>query len=151
MKRLITLMMLATALSAVKAQHMMIDKGTDSPEIIELDKLDKITFNGTAVSVRLTDGHTSSGSMGEIKRISFGDFTSVENITEEKKIIEHISCNAIGLSCNAGTIITIYDIIGTQVAKTELDADNGFIGISHLPKGIYILKAGNRTAKFIKR
>ena len=151
MKYFFTTLLLATCLSAT-AQHMLIDKGGDSNEVVALDDLKKITFNGTTVNVEQTDGTKSSSSMGEINRIYFGDFTSIdETRPQSRELISYITREDIAINCTAGTLVTFYDVIGAQVISIRLKNDRETISISHLPKGIYIVKANDKTAKILKR
>lgn len=153
MKRIyiILLVIIASSLPAA-AQQMLVDKGNDSNEIVNLENLKRITFNGTTVNIEQTDGTTSSADMGEISRIYFGDFSAIDDIKpQSKELISYLSSEAIAINCEAGTIVTIYDVIGSQVASMRLKSEGGMIGIAQLPKGIYIIKANDRTAKFIKR
>ena len=90
--------------------------------------------------------------MGAIDRISFSNYNSIKNIEDNKiGLLSYISSDEIAVNCNAGDVIRIFDVVGTQIICVCQRADNGIIGISQLPKGIYIIKANDRTAKFIKR
>jgi hypothetical protein len=50
--------------------------------------------------------------------------------------------------------IVIYDVSGraqkTAHRKSEIGKSEIEIDVSHLPNGVYFLRAGNRTAKFVK-
>lgn len=152
MKYIYTILFLISAALPAAAQQMLVDKGGDSDEIVNLENLKRITFNGTTVNIEQTDGTTSNASMGEINRIYFGDFTSVDDVKPMgKDLISHISSQAIAVNCEAGTRVTIYDVIGSMVMDVELKKQNSIISIAELPKGIYIIKANDRTAKFLKR
>ena len=151
MKYFFTTLLLATCLSAT-AQHMLIDKGGENNEVVGLDNLKKITFSGTTVNIEQTDGTKSSSSMGEINRIYFGDFTSIdETRPQSRELISYITREDIAINSPAGTLVTIYDVIGAQVISIRLKNDGETISISHLPKGIYIVKANDKTAKILKR
>lgn len=151
MKKIFTLLLFFTALP-VAAQQMLVDNGTDNPQIINFDEFDKITFSGTTVNIRLTDGSMSSSEMSDINRIIFGDYTGVDNIdSERKELVTYISCDAIAINSEAGTDVKIFNLIGTQIISTRLEAYGGKISIANLPRGIYIVKAGTRTTKIVKR
>jgi hypothetical protein len=53
----------------------------------------------------------------------------------------------------AGGDIAVYNIAGQTVAVETLHATflQGTINVSHLPTGIYIVKAGGKTVKFVKK
>jgi hypothetical protein len=150
-KTLILLFFAIVATLPVTAQHMMVEKNGLENEIITLDNLKEITFNGTTINIEQTDGTISSTSMEDISRIYFGDFSSIDNIGVKEKLIEYISYDEIAINCPAGTTVTIYSVTGAQIVKTRMDADGGEISIAGIPQGIYIVKANDRTAKFVRR
>ena len=147
----IILLAIATTLPAA-AQQMLIDKEGSSNEVINLDNLKQITFNGTTVTVEQNDGTTSSNEMSVINRISFGDHTAIDKIIAGNKgLVTYITSDEIAVNCEAGNQVTIYNVVGNQVLCTRLGADYATISIANLPKGIYIVKANERTAKIIRR
>lgn len=147
----IILLAIATTLPAA-AQQMLIDKEGISNEVINLDNLKQITFNGTTVTVEQNDGTTSSNEMSVINRISFGDHTVIDKIIAGNKgLVTYITSDEIAVNCEAGNQVTIYNVVGNQVLCTRLGADYATISIANLPKGIYIVKANERTAKIIRR
>lgn len=152
MKKIYTLIaILAFGLPAT-AQQMLIDRQGGENDIISLDNLEKITFNGTTVNIEQTNGTKSCAAMGDINRIYFGDFTSIEDVKpQERELVTYITRDEITINCAAETMVTIYDVIGSQVLCVRLKADCGKVSIANLPQGIYIVKAGNQTAKIIKR
>ena len=152
MKKLfIMLGILALTLPAA-AQHMLIEKIGSNNEIVSLENLKQITFSGSTVNVELTDGTKSSTDMAAIDVISFGDYTTIGQIRPEGgELAAYISSDEIAIDGKAGSHVTIYNVTGTQVLNTRLDADYGQISIANLPKGIYIVKCNERTAKIVKR
>lgn len=51
---------------------------------------------------------------------------------------------------NADSHIAIYDMMGRLMLRTSAN-DNAYIDISSLPRGIYILRSGNATARLVKK
>ena len=47
-------------------------------------------------------------------------------------------------------IVFIYDVFGHIVGRTFLFDNKATINVEHLPKGIYFIKIGNITKKFVK-
>lgn len=45
--------------------------------------------------------------------------------------------------------VAIYDITGRQVLSTKMNANT--VNVSTLPSGVYILKSGNRSGRFLKK
>ena len=77
--------------------------------------------------------------------------TNIVTPQNSGNLVEHISSDAISINANAGATIEIYNMSGCHIVTKLLDAENGTISIATLPKGIYILRAAGRTAKFLKR
>ena len=152
MKKILTISLLAMAFALPSAaQQMMVEKDGAENEVISLDKLKRITFDGKTVNIEQTDGNRSSATMGNISRIYFGDFTSIGDIDRKESLVTYITDEEIAVNCTAGAVVTIYSITGTQILSTRLDTDGGRINIAGIPQGIYIIKADDRTAKFVRR
>ena len=152
MKKILTVILfaMATALPA-SAQQMLIEKTGSENEIISLDNLKQITFDGTTVNIEQTDGKTSSTSMEYIDRISFGNFTSIDNVESVGALVDYVSRDIISVECVTGTEIAIYSVTGMRLLDISSEAGRRQISIANLPKGIYILKIGDKTAKIAKR
>ena len=151
MKKLYTLLLLFILTMPAMSQQMLVEKSGNT-ETIEFSNLDKITFNGTTVNIKQSNGTTSQVTMGEIDRITFSNYTNIDNLEScTNALFNYISSDEIAVNCCAGEIIRIYDVIGSQIICVRQNADNATISIAQLPKGIYIIKANDRTAKFIKR
>ena len=151
MKKLYTLLLFIIAALPMSAQQIFVEKGNNT-ETIEFAKLDKITFSGTTVNILQTDGTTTSAAMSDINRIHFSSYNSIDNLKATTgELINYISNDYIAVNCHAGESICIYNIIGTKLICTRQQSDNGIISIANLPKGIYIIKTNDQTAKFVKR
>lgn len=153
MKKIYTFLFLLIAVMPVMAQQVIVEKSS-STETIEFSRLDKITFSGTTVNILQTDGSTTTATMGDISRIYFSNYSNIGNMAAEAEngnIISYISNESIAVNCDAGETITIYNIIGSRLICIRQQSDNGIISIAQLPKGIYIIKANDKTAKFVKR
>ena len=146
----VILFAIATALPA-SAQQMLIEKTGYENEIISLDNLKQITFDGTTVNIEQADGKTSSTSMEYIDRISFGNFTSIDGVESDGALIGYVSRDVISVECVTGTEIAIYSVTGMRLLDISSEAGRRQISIANLPKGIYILKIGDKTAKIAKR
>lgn len=142
----------ATLLAAPSfAQQMMVETSNENC-VIELDALHRITFNGSDVNILQTNGTTFTAPMGEISRIYFGDFTAIDDVEiTSNDLVTYVSADEIAVNCPAGEIINIYNINGSQIFQMRQQEDCGRISIAQLPKGIYLLQASGKTAKFIKR
>ena len=152
MKKTVTILLLLLSCLPAAAQQMLIEKIGSNNEIVSLENLKQITFSGSIVNVELTDGTKSSTDMAAIDVISFGDYTTIGQIGPEGgELAAYVSSDEIAIDGKAGSHVTIYNVVGTQVLNTRLDADYEQISIANLPKGIYIIKCNERTAKIVKR
>lgn len=152
MKKIFTLIITAALALPALSQQMMIEKSGNKSDVVSLDDLRRITFSGSDVNVLKNDGTTINAQMGDINRIYFGDFTRIEEIAaDSRSLITYLTGDEIAVNCAAGEIINVYNINGSQIISVTQQADGGSISISQLPKGIYLLQAAGRTAKFIKR
>ena len=152
MKKTFTAILLAAAAASPSmAQQMLIDRGGVENEIIELNSLKEITFNGPSVNVEQIDGTTSGTPMADISRIYFGDFSTIEDLKKNEDLIEQLPGEKIAINCPAGTVVTIYSITGSLVLSTRIETEGGHISVANIPQGIYIVKANDRTAKFVRR
>lgn len=151
MKRFLPLIIAALVATPALTQHMMIETSSEN-SIIEFDALRRITFNGSDVNILQNNGTAYTAPMSEISRIYFGDFSGIEDIAPEGGcFITYISADEIAVNCHAGEIINVYNINGSHIFQVRQQEENGSISIAQLPKGIYLLQASGRTAKFIKR
>ena len=124
MKKIFTILLMLAALPAA-AQQMLVDKNIGENEIVDLDNL---------------------------KQITFGDYTAIGDVKENsEELITYVSSDEIAVNCAAGSTVTIYSLVGTQVLNVRLGSDYGRISIASLPKGVYIVKAQERTAKIVRR
>lgn len=152
MKKILTIVLVLAAALPVASQHMLIDKSGSDNEVVNISDIRQITFNGTTVTVEQNDGTASSNDMSVINRISFGDYTAIGQVKpDDSALVTYISSDRIAVNSYAGSQVTIYNIVGSQVLNTRLSADYGTISIASLPKGIYIVKTNDRTAKIIRR
>ena len=152
MKKILTLLLFIIVSLPVMSQAIVVEKNNGTDTSIEFDALDKITFSGTTVKIRQTDGTETSATMGEIRRITFATSIGIDDIdSDSRDFIRNISDDALTVNCHAGDIVTLYDMTGALLICLRQKSDNGTIGIAHLPRGVYIIKSNDHTAKFVKR
>ena len=150
MKRFLVTLSLALLLLPAMAQSMYIDSKEKSTTV-DFSNFEKITFNGTTVTILQSNGTASDYSMGDIERIHFGYYQSgiSDNIQEEA--IRHISNEEIYINANCGTMVYLYDITGTQLYSTRIKGNSTVISLFQYPGGIYIARVGEETYKIVKR
>lgn len=152
MKRLLLIISLTAIAATATAQHLVVEKAGFENEIIALDNLKQITFDGTTVNIEQNDGTLSNATMGDISRIYFSDLSSIHGTLQQSdRLVEYLSADEIAINASAGSTVSIYSLTGAQLLTTRLNAQGGTMSIANLPQGVYIIKANERTAKIIRR
>ena len=130
----------------------LIIKTDTGEQSVQFDELRRITFSGTTVQVEKFDGTAISNDMADIIYLSAkSETTNIVTPQNSGNLVESISSDAISVNSTAGATIEIYNMSGSHITTRQLESENGTISIATLPKGIYILRADGRTAKFLKR
>jgi hypothetical protein len=169
LKLLIILLILATGLLQIKAQHIII-KTLDSNEILrQLGSIKKISFYDNKIVVNYLNEDEEKFDISKIKIIYFknGIFSSDTiisqtynsiafnkfNDTEEKiSIYPNPSKNKISINnLTASSKISIYSIQGYKIFESEINQSNNSIDISQFPKGFYLVKINDKVIKLIKQ
>jgi len=152
MKKLFTFFLLSLALTlqaADKVWCMVTDDGTK----IALSRIGflLVSDQSDAFSIVCNDGEV----IYQVASVSFaqGEPTGISSATTEAQ--QTLQVNVVSSSlqlrgCQPGTDITIYDVSGKTVRQEVLPSD-GTISIVGLPAGIYVLKAGSASVKFLKK
>lgn len=82
-------------------------------------------------------------------------FTEVYDGTHQSGIVEtaspecKVTISATEITVTGTDGIALYDIKGAKVGSTPAEDGRATLGISSLPKGVYILKSGKTTLKII--
>ena len=152
MKKLFTILLLSLALTlqaADKVWCMVTDDGTK----IALSRIGflLVSDQSDAFSIVCNDGEV----IYQVASVSFaqGDPTGISSATTEAQQTLQLNVASSSLQlrgCQPGTDITIYDVSGKTVRQEVLPSD-GTISIVGLPAGIYVLKAGSASVKFLKK
>ncbi len=152
MKRLLLIISLTAIAVTATAQHLVVEKAGFENEIIALDNLKQITFDGTTVNIEQNDGTLSNATMGDISRLYFSDLSSIHGTPQQSdRLVEYLSADEIAINAGAGSTVGIYSLTGAQLLTTRLNAQGGTMSIANLPQGVYIIKTNERTAKIIRR
>ena len=145
------------------ANVMQIHFNEDRPVIeTKLTKIDKITFTDTNFSIhfdsssQLIEVASEHYAYGEVEKITFSDFASIQKIGKEDNINLLISPNPVddiiritGYNNSEPAQLSIYSLNGEEVIRIE-NWQGEPIDASLLSSGIYILRINTTTIKFIK-
>lgn len=122
-----------------------------------LDNVQKIVFSGDSMSVVLKSG-TDTYAFEDISSIAFGTTTGIEPVVAgkgtESKLLLHVLQDGNTLSVSGWTPghaanVEIYTV-GGALSRTVKGWSGSNIDVASLPKGTYIIKIGDKGAKFIK-
>ena len=128
-----------TPMSAADGQTLTINGVTVEKTVT------KITFNGDQVVLHFADTTTQTADMEGVV-LSFGDASSIQNLaTFTLRGLVGSELNISGLK--EGSEVFIYNAAGKLMLRSKAAKFN----VSHLKKGIYVLKADNQVVKFVKR
>ena len=112
-------------------------------------------FQGTYVRAFITNTYGETCT----QPISFVDKTTTDVVEVEETplalvVFPNPTTDDISVFMNESeneSIINVYDLGGKQVASVAVEGAVTKISASDLPNGMYVVKAGERTAKFIKK
>lgn len=152
MKRFYILTVILFTVAPVFAQSLYVGKSFGS-DAVDFGALQKITFDNGKMSLHMNDGNVDSYSISDVNRITnnYGLSLSVDAVEQKGELVSSVSGEQIVVNCPAGTEVEIFSVCGAKVLSQRLGSENGTISISSLSKGVYILRANGRTAKFLKR
>lgn len=133
-------------------------RGTTRAVTYSLDNLDKIMFGETAISLYTSNSKTDY-KYSNLSLLTFRDgikpTTGIEKLTKEGAEI-NISYNremqVVTLYCEKSlTSLQVLDLQGRLVARSNATKGNTVLTLSHLPQGVYIVKAvGTGIGKSVK-
>ena len=144
-------------LKDASAGVMQIHFTEDKPMIeTDLSAIDKITFTDTSFSILSTDNATTDYGYGEVDKITFSDFNSIQKIGNKDNIRLLISPNPVddiirivGYNNSEAAQLAIYSLDGEEMMRVD-NWQGESIDASQLSAGIYILRINTHTIKFIK-
>ncbi|MBR1682388.1 MAG: T9SS type A sorting domain-containing protein [Bacteroidaceae bacterium] len=140
-RKLLTLVLLAASAGMALAEdynYLLLKRTDDSVIGVELRKARRITFTADALTLTTTDGEESV-SLETLGSISFSDNlpTGIGRVPQ-------------------GTLepqrIVVYNVNGVVVRQLDsTDARTAVVNLNNLPAGVYIVKEGLQTRKWLKR
>ncbi|MDD4970575.1 MAG: T9SS type A sorting domain-containing protein [Paludibacter sp.] len=121
---------------------------------IQLSLLKKITFVGSDMVLNYQAGNAENVSISLIQRIMFSPFTALSNAYEDNNalvVYPNPSSDFVilkNLSESSKDVVVVYSINGIKIMEIPLSDKK--IDISHLIKGIYLIRVNNQVSKFTK-
>ena len=106
----------------------------------------RITFEGDNVVLHFQGGDSQTADMDAVV-LGF-EYSPTTSISVLRGTVD----NYLNLSgIDNGTVVTIYDAQGKLVATTTAREAKAVLSVSTLKSGVYMLKAGHKAVKFIKK
>jgi hypothetical protein len=152
MKRFYILLIALFVALPFYAQSVYVEHSSGS-EAVDFTALQKITFVNGKMNLHLNGGNINSYSLSDVDKVTndYGLSLSVGAVEQKNELVGCVSSEQIAVNCPAGTNVEIFSVCGAKVLSLRLGSENGIVSISLLSKGVYILRADGRTAKFLKR
>lgn len=152
MKTVAVALFLAAAMPSSAADLLTVTGTDGSPKKIELAKIQKVHFEGEKMVITHSEG-THEVSLDGLQ-LSFDDKTSTgisSEIGDANGIAVTIADGVITVSAQTDIALDVfvYSLQG-QTAAVVKGTGKVSLDTNSLPKGAYILKANNKTYKFIR-
>lgn len=121
----------------------------------KMETVEKITLADHTLTLVATDGSEESKPIAQVDKILFGKNAtgiSTAKAAEDGDVIVRstgYSFTAEGL--RDGVTLTVYASDGKVVARSVAKDGKATVNASRLANGVYIVKAGNKSLKIVKR
>ncbi len=147
MRKFICLFMGVVALSMTASDYLYVRQKSGDAKIA-LSAINNITFPETGgVVINNTDGTTNTYADENLYSLRFNSNVSgVESVIENADVVIYNDGDLITVNVE-GIDIIVYALDGAIVAQ----GSNSSVEINHLQSGLYIVKAGCVTTKFVKK
>ena len=73
--------------------------------------------------------------------------TNQNNMTELEQMREQMSISG----CGEATVAQVYTLDGKLLTEAAVNGGNTTIYVGQLPAGVYMVRAGNKALKFMKK
>ena len=136
----------------VCAQRLVIWQKDGSKVSFNLDEQPKTTFTADNLVIT-TATSTLNYPLAKVQRYTYeGGTLSVRDLMAEGIVISHEADNIVIKGLALGKTVAVYRIDGTQLlTKCSDGSDRVMLSLGSLPSGVYMIKAGEITYKFLKR
>lgn len=136
----------------VRAQRLVIWQKDGSKVSFNLDEQPKTTFTADNLVIT-TATSTLNYPLAKIQRYTYeGAALSVRDFKTEGIAISHEGNMVMVKGLAIGKTVAVYRMDGTQILTKRSDnSDLLTISLGNLPTGVYMIKVGEITYKFLKR
>lgn len=123
--------------------------------VVKMTEVDRITLGDGTVGVVTTDGQTTSHDIAKVDKIYFhSTATGIGTLTTapEKDILVRTDGYGFHVSgLTDGDQVRVYTVGGQLVGAAKAQNGTATVDGSSLANGVYVIKAGGRSLKMIKK
>ena len=117
-----------------------------------VSEIRKITFDDTDMVLLLNDGTTHRLPLQGLNKMFFsenGQSAILPVLTSQSQI--RLSGGVVHVQAERGTVVTLYNMNGQAVQAVTSTGGDTQLNVSHMRKGVYIVKVGNQTRKIMNK
>ncbi len=121
----------------------------------KMETVEKITLADRTLTVVGTDGSQTSKPIAEVDKILFGQAATgvtQPSVTRNAEVV--VRANGYTFTAEGlgdGVVLALYAQNGALVAQSVAKGGKATIDASQLAKGVYVVKAGDKSLKVVKR
>lgn len=148
-KSLLLSLLLCTGISTLADNYVYLNvTKTDGESHFTVSEIDKITFDQTNMVLHMTNGEKSTLPLAQLQKMFFSkESTGIATVSKSQSVFTSEG-SLLHVKVGKGEIVTLYNIKGEQLMQADHDTT---IDTKNLPNGVYIVKTGNQTRKFIAK
>lgn len=142
----VILVILSSVSQADNYQYLNIGESGDESSFA-ISQINRITFSPDYMNLELMDGTVRQLPLASLSKMFFSNdnLSTVSSAWASESTIK-MSDGVLRVNVAQGERVTIYNIKGLQVLTST---ESLTLDFDHLPKGVYIVKVGNLTKKFL--
>lgn len=133
------------------SQNLIISEKDGDPVELNLTNLRKVTFADGMLVATYLDGTYFQYAMENINKMYFGGTTGVEAIEAmDGKLAYYASSGLVMIADMQGTKLSVFNLSGKLVMQETIGSQLETVDLSHLQKGLYLLRVAGRTIKIAR-
>lgn len=111
----------------------------------------KITFDETNMILNLTNGDTEILPFSVLTEMTIGDGSTGISLVGMDKTGLELKNGSLSVDMKDDGTVILYDSAGKKRFSQRVKAGKNSISVSHLPKGVYIVKVNGDKQKFLNK
>jgi hypothetical protein len=139
---------------AIVSQNLIVQQTNGTENSLSLSAIRKLVFNNNSLQITNISGNSTDFLLSDVRKIFFSNTSSSENIIVNEKLViyPNPATSELNIIVNdpVPNSIEIYNFQGRKIKTEIVNDDLERIDINDLQSGIYLIKAGLKTTKFVK-